>query len=205
MRCQVQLLFFFHLLFKASHFKLPLAIWVLLCSCENTAANATVEQRRFILRRNRAAEQTDKRLGLKRSGCSLKWTAGMEKREKQQKQLFQIKDLTSNNGLNPDKEILIVVSASPPPPLVCRLAKHHRERKKRMKAKLNREKRTNYCKTSWSFPLTWANNSNEKQTTWLESRKTKFSAFRLTQPLVFMLTLQTDLTFPCVKLTHSQN
>lgn len=28
---------FFHLLFKASHFKLPLAIWVLFCSCGNTA------------------------------------------------------------------------------------------------------------------------------------------------------------------------
>lgn len=33
---------FFHLLFKVSHFKLPLAIWVLFCSCENTAANATL-------------------------------------------------------------------------------------------------------------------------------------------------------------------
>lgn len=52
--------FILHLLFKASQFKLPLAVWVVLCSCENTGANATVEHRGLILRRNRAAEPTDK-------------------------------------------------------------------------------------------------------------------------------------------------
>lgn len=168
MRCQVQLFFFFHPLFKASRFKLPLAIWVLFCSCENTAANATVGRGGSFWEETGPQSQTDKRLGLKRSGCSLKWTAEMESVRRGRNSFSKSKSWKAIMGwINTKKSSLLSRFFLFPPSFVCRQPKHHREgERERTKAK-QREKGTNYCNKWWSFPLTSPSDDNNKQTTYL--------------------------------------
>lgn len=153
MRCQVQLFFI------SSSKPLTLSCPERFGSCcapvKTQQQTSQWNSEGFGLRRNRAAQKTDKRLGLKWSGFSLTWTAGMESVRSSRNNFSKSKSWQAIMGWI-NTELLTVVSAFFP--LICRLAKHHREIKnetKNEKAKLNKEREgTNYCQTSWSFPLT---------------------------------------------------